>query len=116
MKTKRKLYELLVKNEIPPKPAKILACFEKDDERLTVWEIQVRARIQQPQVSTETRWLVKKGWLKISTISKPGKGRPYYEYYLAHPMSEICQRIADERMADLSKARQCIEDLIQMSA
>jgi predicted transcriptional regulator len=112
MKPRRKLYELLVKNEIPTKQAKVLACFENDNERLTSWEIQVRTRLQQPQISTSTRCLQTRGWLKVTTIPKPAKGRPYFEYALAHPMREILEKVAECRMADLSKAQGYIDELL----
>lgn len=74
-------------------------------KKVTAKDIEKNAGLNQPDVSLGTHALMDRGWMKISSVTKKRKGRPYYRYSLArhreYILNEIQTRI--EKRIELEK-------------
>ena len=62
-------------------------------EKVTAKDIEKNAALKQPDVSLGTHALMNRGWIKISSVTRKKKGRPYYRYSLAKPKERILKEI-----------------------
>lgn len=62
-------------------------------EKVTAKDIEKNADLKQPDVSLGTNALMDRGWIKISSVTKKDKGRPYYRYSLSKPKEYILGEI-----------------------
>ena len=111
-----KLTELLTANGLQPNAARVLACWNEDDDELTTWDIELSTQLRQPEVSMATRDLHRRGWLSIRQQRQEGKGRPLNVYRLAMPLREIVREIVRERNREIDRQRELAAQLLQAVA
>lgn len=71
--------------------------------------------LRQPEVSMATITLMRRGWLKKTTVETPGKGRPQNKYSLAKPKKEIIESMDNlfvEKIKALENERQEFKEMI----
>ena len=86
-------------------------------EKVTAKDIEKNADLKQPDVSLGTHALMDREWIKISSITKKGKGRPYHRYSLTKPkeyiLNEIQRRI-EKRIELERRGIQTLHDLLDV--
>lgn len=118
MKNERpQITELLVANGLDKVAARVLACFADDDDELTQVDMEIKARLRQPEVSIGTSYLIERGWLACRKRRKDeGRGRPINLYRLAMPMRDIVSEIVRERNREIDRQQELAEELLQAVA
>ena len=115
MNDPQKLTTLLVANGLRPTIARILTCYVRADV-LTQRDIELMARLRQPEVSLATMHMVDRGWLQY-TISRDGsQGAPRKHYSLTAPLADIVQEIVTARMTEIERAQMTANQLLQAVA
>ena len=109
--TEKHLAKMFQANGLSKTVSKSLACF-KDDEELTMYQIETRAKMRQPEVSVSVKVLVDNGWLVRASHPLEGKGRPYQSLKLAVPFKQIIKDIADDRAAHIKEQENRVLELL----
>jgi len=98
--------ELLEKLRYGRNLARVLACMTSEPDKtsniLTSYELQQATGISQPEISYVMNTLEKLGWLKETTRSHAGKGRPHKIYSLTITMEDIIAK-AEEGVVEFDQ-------------
>ena len=118
MKNERpQITELLVANGLDKAAARVLACFADTDGELTQVDMEIKARLRQPEVSIGTNHLIERGWLACRKRRKDeGRGRPINLYRLTMPMRDIVSEIVRERTREIDRQQEMAAELLQAVA
>lgn len=108
--------KLLMANGLAPNVARVLACWNEDDDELTQVDIEMFTRLRQPEVSVAVRELRRRGWIATSLRPKEGKGRPMHLYTLRKPLAEIARDIVRERTREIDRQQEMAAMLLQAVA
>jgi predicted transcriptional regulator len=111
----KELADMFMANGLPRTVARTLACF-KDNDTLTMIQIQARADLRQPEVSIATSNLSEKGWLSTQAVRRASvKGRPIVKLSLAKPFREIVTAVANDRSQEVKRMEENINSLLAVA-
>lgn len=115
--SEHQIVKLLVANGLDKAAARVLACWNDDDDILTAVDIENMSSLRQPEVSVAANYLRRRGWLACRTERKTeGKGRPFNLYTLRVSMSDIVREIVAERTREIDQAQELTVQLLQAVA
>lgn len=107
-----RMTRLLQANGVSKFHSMILMCFSEDDDELSSYDIELRLRMRQPEVSVATKEMRDMGWLSVRQEKRPGIGRPVNMYSLSRPLNEIIREIVRKRMDELDEQQALAHDLL----
>lgn len=88
--------------------------FLNETKKSSSREIEFGNLLRQPEVSSATILLGKKGWLGYKNVKTIGRGRPYKVYYLKKSLKEILKEVIDinkAKIKEMEKAIKTVDDL-----
>lgn len=112
--TDEEAVQLLVELGVARPEARVLVYLAQVEEA-TSRRLEQGAGLRQPEVSTATRALRRRGWVDKRDLKGEGKGRPRHLYRLAVPFDEVLDRVARRKAREAETARAKVERLRGMA-